>query len=60
MERNFSGSCRVQDGPRLVFVEDEDGVWEADCNYEVCVYRTECPIGREITAFLREQTGKDI
>ncbi len=35
MEKNFSGYCRVSDGPRLVFLEqDDDGTWEADCNYD--------------------------
>ena len=52
MEQNFSGYCRVQDGPRLVFVEDG----EPDCNYECCVYKAECSIGREITQFLQEQS----
>ena len=50
MEQSFSGYCRVQDGPRLVFVEDG----EADCNYDSCVYRAECTIGREITQFLQD------
>ena len=58
MEKNFSGYCRVQDGARLVFVEEDDGTWEADCNYDVCVYRAECPIGREITQFLQQQDEK--
>lgn len=54
MEKNFSGYCRVSDGPRLVILEqDDDGTWEADCNYDAaCPYRSECPIGREITEFL--------
>lgn len=57
MEKNFSGYCRVQDGPRLVFLEqDDDGTWEADCNYEAgCLYRAECTIGWEIAEFLQNQ-----
>ena len=39
MEKNFSGYCRVLDGSRLVFLEqDDDGTWEADCNYDA-----DCP-----------------
>ena len=58
MEKNFSGYCRVLDGSRLVFLEqDDDGTWEADCNYDAdCPYRSECPIGREITEFLEQTT----
>lgn len=58
MEKNFSGYCRVLDGSRLVFLEqDDDGAWEADCNYDAgCPYRSECPIGREITEFLERTT----
>ena len=43
MEKNFSGYCRVLDGSRLVFLEqDDDGTWEADCNYDAdCPYRSE-------------------
>ena len=52
MEQSFSGYCRVQDGPRLVFVEDV----EADCNYDCCVYRAECTIGREITQLLQNSS----
>ena len=55
MEKNFSGYCRVQDGPRLVFLEEDGGAWEADCNYGSCAYESECPIGREITQFLKQQ-----
>ena len=58
MEKNFSGYCRVQDGPRLVFLEKDGGAWEADCNYGACVYESECPIGREITAFLKQEEQK--
>ena len=57
MEKNFSGYCRVLDSSRLVFLErNDDGAWEADCNYESgSPYRAECPIGREMTAFLKAQ-----
>lgn len=58
MEKNFSGYCRVQDGPRLVFLEEDGGAWEADCNYGGCAYESECPIGREITQFLQQQEDK--
>ena len=44
MEKNFSGYCRVSDGPRLVILEqDDDGTWEADCNYDAA-----CPIARSV------------
>ena len=55
MEKNFSGYCRVQDGPRLVFLEEDGGAWEADCNYGGCAYESECPIGRAIPPFLTQQ-----
>lgn len=45
----------MQDGPRLVFLEEDGGAWEADCNYGGCAYESECPIGREITQFLKQQ-----
>lgn len=50
MEKSVSGYCRVQDGARIVLVELEQGSLEADCEYEGCAYRAECPIGRQITA----------
>lgn len=50
MEKSVSGYCRVQDGARIVLVELEQGSIEADCEYEGCAYRAECPIGRQITA----------
>ena len=57
MEKNFSGYCRILDGSRLVFLEQEnDGTWEADCKYgSGCPYQAECPIGREMTQFLKTQ-----
>lgn len=55
MEKNISGYCRVLDGARIVFLEQEAGQWEADCDYELCPYRAECPIGREITKTMQEE-----
>ena len=57
MEKNFSGYCRVLDGARIVFLEQEDdGAWEADCNFDNgCPYQAECPIGCEMSRFLEQQ-----
>ncbi len=58
MEREafFSGYCRVLDQSRMVAVEAEnETLLEADCAYPDCVYQKDCPIGQNITDFLKEQ-----
>jgi len=55
MEREtfFSGYCRVIDGSRTVAVEAEDNqLTFADCDYAVCPYAGNCPVGKNITAYL--------
>ncbi len=42
----LSGYCRMIDSSRTVAVEDG----QADCSFDSCVYATECPIGKQITA----------
>lgn len=57
MEREafFSGYCRVIDGSRTVAVEAEGReLTHADCDYAACPYAANCPIGKNITAFLIE------
>lgn len=55
MEREafFSGYCRKMDSSRTVAVEARDRELEsADCDYTDCPYAPNCPIGKNITAFL--------
>ena len=57
MEREafFSGYCRCIDGSRTVAVEaDGRELTCADCDYAVCPYAQNCPIGKHITEFLQE------
>ena len=57
MEREtfFSGYCRCIDGSRTVAVEAEDSeLTFVDCDYETCPYAANCPIGKNITAFLMQ------
>ncbi len=51
MEAFISGYCRVMDGARTVFLEDD----EADCAYPSCTYASECPIAAEIRRSLNEK-----
>lgn len=56
MEREafFSGYCRQVDGSRTVTVEaDGSTLTEVDCCYDSCVYRQSCPIGQNISEFLK-------
>ena len=50
MEKFITGYCRCIDKSRIVLVEDG----EADCEYENCPYKENCPIGKEITATLQQ------
>ena len=52
-EKFVSGYCRVLDCSRLVEVVLANGaVAEADCCYGNCVYQPNCPIAKEIDAFI--------
>lgn len=48
MEYILSGYCRVQDQPRTVMLDNEDGPWQADCNYPDCAYSNVCQLAKEI------------
>ena len=53
MEQEYfrSGYCRCLDSSRTVEILVEDGtVTETDCLYPDCIYRTGCPIAKEIDA----------
>ena len=54
MEQTFSGYCRSIDAPRLVFCEADGGEVEVDCDYAQCPHAGDCPVGKQITQFLRE------
>ena len=50
----LSGYCFACDQARIVEAELENGVLaEADCNFERCIHREKCEIGRRLLA-LRE------
>lgn len=59
LEQMFQGYCRAQDQARIVLCELCAGEAEIDCNYDGCVYRANCQIGRAITAWLRENGCTD-
>ena len=48
MEKFITGYCRCLDKSRIVLVEDG----EADCEFENCPHKENCPIGKEIAATL--------
>ena len=51
-EKFLSGYCRRLDCSRMVSVLLENGrLAEADCDYDSCPYRADCPIGKEIAAY---------
>ena len=51
----LSGYCRVLDSSRTVCIVVDNGkLTEADCNYEVCPYAANCPIGKSITEAINE------
>lgn len=54
MEAAFSGYCRTIDAPRLVFCEESGGEMEIDCDFEVCPHAGDCPVGKQITEFVRQ------
>ena len=55
MEYFLSGYCRCMDASRKVLLEtEEDGSFEADCNFGACPYESECCIAAEI----REKLNK--
>lgn len=58
MEQVLHGYCRALDAARTVFVEQDGGEPDIDCDYEVCPHRPVCEIARQISA-LPEQTGAE-
>lgn len=44
----FSGYCRRCDGSRMVTVEVDRALKEADCDYGSCPYETACSIAAQI------------
>ena len=55
MEQVLHGYCRTLDAARTVFVEQDGGEPDIDCDYEDCPHRPVCEIARQIGALL-EQT----
>lgn len=54
MEKILSGYCFQEDHARIVCAEIEKGsLLEADCQYETCIYRDKCQVGRELTEALK-------
>lgn len=58
MEETFSGYCRTIDAARLVFCESDEGDVEIDCSYADCAYAAGCPVGMQITEFLKKARGE--
>ena len=59
MEKTFSGYCRRQDGARIVLLERDPGEQaDVDCDYRVCEYAGDCPVGQQITDFLKDMEQK--
>lgn len=56
METFFTGYCRCLDKSRIVTVDDEDGPVSIDCSYDQCPYRSNCEVGKSITALLYSDT----
>lgn len=57
-EKILSGYCRRLDDHRMVTALRENGVLtEVDCDYEFCPYRSNCPIGKQITEFAGTEIG---
>ena len=54
MESVFSGYCRTIDDARMVMAEWDGAALDADCSYDVCVYRESCPIGQQLTAWVKQ------
>ena len=49
-ETIFSGYCVMLNAHRTVlWQQEEDGQWYADCSFSDCPHRSDCPIGREIS-----------
>lgn len=55
MEKFISGYCRMLDKSRMVDVEEEDGEMFIDCAYRNCPHAPVCEIGKQITAFLKQE-----
>ena len=54
-EKFLSGYCRRLDCSRMVSVLLENGkLAEADCDYDSCPYRADCPIGKELAELTAE------
>ena len=54
MEKFITGYCRCLDKSRIVLLEDG----EADCEYEHCPHKENCPIAQEIKAAMEGFTQK--
>ena len=58
LEKTFSGYCRRQDGARIVLLERDPGEQaDVDCDYRVCEYAGDCPVGQQITDFLKDMNS---
>ena len=55
MEQILSGYCRTIDASRMVLVEDG----EADCDFEVCAYRTSARSGSRSRSCKKRRNGHE-
>ena len=57
-ELMLSGYCFQCDQARIVEAEVEDGrLIEADCNFDVCLHRGKCAIGRRLLSLSGLESG---
>ena len=55
MEEIFlSGYCRCLDAHRMVTLEEEEGQWKADCDFESCPYKPVCQIALQIQSHIEK------
>jgi len=55
MEWIISGYCRVQDQARTVMAEYEDTEWDVGCDFPLCAYACDCPIGKQLNELAEQQ-----
>lgn len=58
MEQVLHGYCRTLDAARTVFVEQDGGGVDIDCDYDVCPHRPVCEIARQIGELTAQTESK--